>query len=375
MRDLKLVKLHLVILYTIVCVFGVFSSSIKTGVEVSASHLCPDYEISQVDKGEPLEDFIADMEQSFQTSGTLSSDNYPPLFSQFRPLNGDLIGTSTWRVSSNSAVKIRYQVYYSPEFKTLERLNIRYFALLNEQPVNFVGSKQNLLYQEINLHPGEGTELVLELPSPLTSGINDLIVIGIPNAYENPRSATYYDSLSYIARTTLVTEDTEGLEPAVARSYQHLPAAGTNILGFGEPFQRLTLSLTDALTVWNYPDSSVKLERGENLKFNILTGYLGTGLPDNPRVDRSALFLLVDYQLTPIDNADVMYIELDNTTAYARIPVELTASLALDRQDIVAVRIQNPGLPICKSLVPNNDGSLSDIGAVETMRVVVDIED
>lgn len=61
-----------------------------------------------------------------------------------------------------------------------------------------------------------------------------------------------------------------------------------------------------------------------------------------------ALVGLLNGQQIPLrDDAAVLYIEVDNITAYARIPVAVKLPLDIGLHELTVVRIDNPGVATC----------------------------
>lgn len=273
------------------------------------------------------------------------------------------IGSATYLtpVDVDTALEITLNVYWPQP----DEMTLRAILLLNERPLiqSTPGQDEQTTYRDLTLASRTVQTFQFEIP-PLTEGIHDLIFLGIPNA--NTLPTPFGDYTSYKPRLTLVA----GQPTNVELPYENLPAAAPT------PDISLQLSLSDRPLVWNYPESYLTLEAGETLAFNILAGRAATMSPNSSEEGEDtgshfALITLLDYQPIAVNGEEpVVYAEV-TSDGYALIPVAVTPDLPPGQYDVLAVRINNPRVPMCVMRGPQ--GMVFDAN-VDTHRVSVKIE-
>jgi hypothetical protein len=67
-----------------------------------------------------------------------------------------------------------------------------------------------------------------------------------------------------------------------------------------------------------------------------------------------------------------MYLEVKKPTAFVSIPVELPDGLSSGRHDLFAVRIDNPGLPVCHAKIVLEGDIYTRITSTYSVRAVID---
>jgi hypothetical protein len=354
-------------LLTMIGVFAILPKGVKLTIDETT--ICPDYEAARAVADETLEEFITEIEGNIGVGGEeISTTDVPPVFYEMQPQNFRLIGDHTTLIEPNKSQRINYRIFYAESQKTVDELNIRYFALLDEQYIDLDDEDTDQLYYDLTIHPDEFKEFSFELP-PLSEGVHDLLLVGIP---EYDRNVGWQNFFSYFSRISLVA----GTPTYLPRDYTVLPAKGTNVMGFGAPRVHLNLSLDDTLKDWSYPEPALVIDRGTAVDFNLAAGHMSPSVLNQTQNNQFALLMLVDYQPFPIEGNDVLYAEVTPTTGYAQLPFHLETSTTQDRQDIFVIRIQNPGVLICEaSNTKDESGNSLVLHEVFTMRASINIED
>lgn len=264
--------------------------------------------------------------------------------SYFAIRDAALLGISTYRVSADQPVTLDYHMYRIGD----TALTIRLILLLNEQQVEVSLDGSRSHYHDKVIQPRQETSSSFELPQ-LAPGMYNIVLMGILNPDSDPSETRDFDSFksNTLRRLTLLVGDDTPLERDV--DYMLLDAAGSRAKNGGSI--NFNLSLDDSLKVWNLPERALSVTRGSEVTFNIQTGYI-TDSPDSPyRTSRFALVLFYGgTQQAVFSEQSVLYAEVDDDNGYAAIPVRVVAEHAAGHQDIIAMRIENPDLPLCKDM-------------------------
>lgn len=250
------------------------------------------------------------------------------------------IGYQTYEIPSVMPLVAELHFWYGEE--NSRQANIRLFTLLDEQQVDVFTSKQ--FYYDVTIPIGSEVIVPLQIP-PLSSGIHDLVIVGIPYVDEYPNPEGIVRVLNH--RITLVVPPITF--PFRQINFVMLPAQG--LLSRGEPKIPLMLSLRDEdLKVWNWPNEWLNTET-DVVEFFVIAGYENTvnlDAPDltEPEYSFFALTFFVDYQQVNVE-ADklAIYGKVSNDTAYTsnRINIDLEEG----KHHILVIRINNPGIPMC----------------------------
>jgi len=252
-------------------------------------------------------------------------------------------GYQTYWVEPNQAVTAIFHLWYPKQ--NVEPAIVRFFVLLDEKQLPDVFPSEQY-YKDVIIPVGSETTLTLNLP-PLTIGLHDLVIIGIPYVDNYPTPEGVVKVLSH--RSTLIA----GLLRASFRqiSFSALPAEG--LIPKGDP--RIFLSLTlaeDTITAWNWPEKWLDSEPDIPIKFFILAGHEDVTNLDAPHLNELessffSLLLFADYkQIALAPSQAVIYGEVNKNTAYARVPAEFT-SLSPGKHQVLVLRISFPGVPMC----------------------------
>jgi len=252
-------------------------------------------------------------------------------------------GYQTYSVEPGQPIKVDFHLWY-PE-QNIYPAVIRFFVLLDEKQLsNAFPSKH--YYEDVTIHPGNEVILTFNLP-PLSNGVHDLIIIGIPYANDYPTPEGVVKILSH--RSTLIAGSLT--TPFREISFFTLPVEGW--ISKGDPRVPLSLTLAkDTISAWNWPEKWISTTPDTPLKFFILAGYEDVTNLDAPYINDLAssffsLLLFVDYQQEEITPGKVaIYGKVDNNTSYARVPVETTSS-TLGKHLLLILRINSPGVPMC----------------------------
>ncbi len=190
------------------------------------------------------------------------------------------------------------------------------------------------------------TTIPLKIP-PLTTGVHDVIAIAIAYPQEYPNEYGIVIVISW--RMTFIVPPAS--YPFRKIDFVSLPAEGSN--SKGDPSLGLELVLRkDQLTVWNWPNRWLEVRADEPVEFNALAGYeYVDNLDASPLEELKRSFfsplLFMNYQQIEITPGQwVFYSSVDKDTAYARIPVKI-GSLPEGKHELLALKIESPGVPIC----------------------------
>lgn len=312
----------------------------KTEVQAMADELTP----------EGFDEFIASVGKAggFYSAVFPASDNV------------EIVGERVFRAPANEEVVMTYSTY-SPE----EAQRVRFLAFHNEQQI-MLGEETP--YVDVVLSDESKFDLSIQLP-PLEQGVHDIVVVYDDAVDEPPHPVGSFNALAY--RFTIVAGDLLDEHPITYTPYSAEAAIAEDGL------IRFTLTLTDdTLDAWNAPARAHRISTGETLDFNILTGYFGMDVINSveeqaqPEVARFALIGLVDYEQVPLrDDSTVLYGQVEQGTAYARIPVTMPAFEEPGRYDIAIMQVNNPRIPICVLRGPDYSYSQN----INFIRVALDV--
>ncbi len=261
-------------------------------------------------------------------------------------LDGDFTGLafSTYKVRSHHVLTGRLHLWYPNTNENNRALHMRFLVLLDEQQLSNAINDSLAAFYDLVVHPGDQLALKLTLP-PLDIGVHDLNILAFHNIDDVPNDI---GSVAYThARYTLVADDwASGGKP---RTFIRLEPEAYLASNSGLP---LLLSLDSKIPkYWNGSEATLNVPLGHNLHFNIRVGYISQTdadtLRSTPRTDQPvAVILLFDYQQVEVAGRPAFYGILSSNTYYSRIESSLTAPLR-GNHDILAIRINYPGIPIC----------------------------
>jgi hypothetical protein len=253
--------------------------------------------------------------------------------------NATMIGSQTFQLAPDTPHNINFRLFYPHTEKNNEPITLHFIIIVNEtQLLDAIDEKE----RSTTLQPGDEAVLDIKLP-PLTAGYHEIVILGVLDSKDLSHNIERAAPVVY--RASLVTEAQPNRSPL---SYTKLSATVSR--GPNGSMYELLLSLEPSTAVWDYP---IPVSSEEHLNFYINAGYtyiLNTNAPDlsEPSEARFALLLFLNHkQINVSPDAEVIYGTVANDTAYARIPVVLTAPKEPGRYDILAVRINNPRVPYC----------------------------
>jgi hypothetical protein len=201
-------------------------------------------------------------------------------------------------------------------------------------------------YKDVTIPVGSETTLTLNLP-PLTVGVHDLVIIGIPYVDSYPTPEGIVKVLGQ--RSTLIA----GPLPTSFRqiSFSTLPAEGS--LSKGDPKISLSLTLAeDSIKAWNWPEEGLNIKPDAPIKFSVLAGYGDVTNLAAPYINELgssffSLLLFVDYrQIEIAPGQAIIYAKVDKNTAYARAPAKIVLP-SPGKHQMLVLRINFPGVPMC----------------------------
>lgn len=273
------------------------------------------------------------------------------------------IGESTYLIEPDTEIHGTLHLFYLPA--NSHSIDLRYMVILNEQQIAAFEDESSI-YQDITLQPGEQSTIDLALP-PLPPGIHDLIVLGLVEAELN----NYGDVVSLFYRATLVVGDNP---PLPKQEYQLLEP---DAYKFGdEAFFNLTLHSDRSQHVWVWPKIYKSVQ--DTLDFYISVGYMESVVrlaehDISPQPSPFAVLAFLDSEQIPIaPESSVFYGALTPNNLYSFIPVSLITSREEGRSDLLVLRVNYPGMPMCW-LRGAREGYQFDSGGYAT-RVGVEFE-
>ncbi len=259
------------------------------------------------------------------------------------------IGYQTYEIMSELPMEAEINIWYGGA--NSRPAEIRFFVVLDERQADVFTSSQ--YYDDIVILPGSEVTIPIRIPY-LSSGIHDLIVIGIPYLNEYPNPEGMVRVLSH--RVTLVVPPIKLKSPFRQIDFANMSAKG--LISRGDPKIPLMLSLSDnELKVWDWPNEWLSTETG-TIDFFILSGYESVTNLDAPYLLETensffALILFVDYQQVEIEyDKLVVYGKVSSDTAYATIQARV--KIQEGKHHILAIKINNPGIPMCILYGPPN---------------------
>lgn len=255
-------------------------------------------------------------------------------------LDAKEIGYQTYEIPSGLPLETELYVWYGAE--NSKYADVRFLVLLDEQQLDAFTS--NRYYRDVTISPGSEITISIKIP-PVSLGVHDLVIIGIPflNEYPNPEGIVRI--LSY--RITLVVPPITF--PFRQIDFVNMPAKG--LLSRGEPKIPLMLSLSDReLKVWDWPHEWLSTKTS-TLDFFVLSGYENVTNLDAPYLSEPessffALTFFVDYQQVDVESGNrAIYGKVSNDTAYTTIQAKM--NLQQGKHHILVVKINSPGIPMC----------------------------
>lgn len=255
-------------------------------------------------------------------------------------LDAKEIGYQTYEIPSGLPLEAELYVWYGAE--NSKYADVRFLVLLDEQQLDAFTS--NRYYRDVTISPGSEITISIKIP-PVSLGVHDLVIIGIPflNEYPNPEGIVRI--LSY--RITLVVPPITF--PFRQIDFVNMPAKG--LLSRGEPKIPLMLSLSDReLKVWDWPHEWLSTKTS-TLDFFVLSGYENVTNLDAPYLSEPessffALTFFVDYQQVDVESGNrAIYGKVSNDTAYTTIQAKM--NLQQGKHHILVVKINSPGIPMC----------------------------
>lgn len=334
--------------------------SATTSVKDLCSHnILPEY--PDEDEDQTLEEFAEEM-----------GAQYGSVY-EYEVVNAESLGDRTYQVEENSIVTIEFRLLNlgaMPGTGHSSEIKLRFLLLLDEQQINAATGEEGASYRDILVETGE-KEIVKFNIQGLSPGIHDLVMVMVPKYEEIP--TIQYGGAGAERLTIVVDEASSKIE---ARPF--IPLSGVGSIEAGDSNPLMAFSLDDTLLWWTYPESMLLLKPAQVFNFNLKTTYLNYHNPDNsvspsPEKSQFALVLFQDYeQISVTEDYKVLYGEIPEDTAYTQIPVTLTAPTEIGRHDILAVRIDNPGYPMC--ILGDAPEYTTFESQVKAERVAIDVQ-
>lgn len=290
------------------------------------------------------------------------------------PEDISVIAPFVYGYPANKPLKVNYYTEVAGGYgiESGETLPVRFYALHNEQFI-ILNEDGKTPYRDLELPLQNRVTIAFELP-PLSEGIHDLIVFGIPNYTEAPDMISDMSSIwTFTRRNTIVVGN-----PASITSRQHVLLPQGRILPDEPQDSRrvaIIFSLTDRSTaLWGGTGNIAQLPAGEDYSFNVQIGqndYFADYEMTEPVPNQTtpfALLLLKDYLPVPLgDDTLAFYGEMDNDSLF--VQVSQSDSVPTSGQtDLMAIRIDYPGVPMCQWINWAKPG-------VDAIRVIVGAEE
>lgn len=222
---------------------------------------------------------------------------------------------------------------------------LRLLVLLDEHQLSNAFSTSGL-YHDINLEKGNDLTIKVNIP-PLTPGVHDLIIVGIPYPQNDPD--VYGSTILVYRRITLIAEPVSS--PFRNISFAFLPAEGS--ITKGDPLLALELTLkNNDIKVWNWPNPWLHVHKDTPTRLYALAGYADVINQDAPPLEKLeasffSLLLFKDYQQIEVaPNQMAFYGKVTKDTAYVHVPFEIPP-LPEGKHSILVIRIDTPGVPVC----------------------------
>jgi hypothetical protein len=291
------------------------------------------------------------------------------VYSEILALDATLIGQETYEIAPTESATIAYRILNGEGEG--DSIIVRFITLLDEQQVDLIDDESDALYHDVQLNPGEAFELRLTLDE-LETGVHDLVIMGIPQG-GNDFFEVNRGILSYTKRLTFVVQP---MESATREPTYHV-LDRPDVYDPEHPSPALMFAQDHSFGVWAYPKGILDINAGEALDFNFKLSFIRSSDPQDPYYpdaskSRFALLLFRNYQQIAIDDENlVFYGQIDAPLHYTELPVRLQVHEEPGVHDLLAVRIENPGYPMCV-LSDLTEGSLIG-GMVEAERVGINV--
>jgi hypothetical protein len=363
-------------LKTVLVLLGILFLSAEASAAVSDSHsinlqtqhLCPDFEYyaehyanytppSEAERIERIDAFVENL-----SVGGRPGDDTPNsrrviygFSAGLNPRNLNPVGADTYALQPNTPYTMDFFVYY---FQGAETLDLRYVAFLNEQQFD-ISENARTLYQPLTLAPQTAGSFSFSLP-PLAPGIYDLVMFGIPINVDNLDIAENGNLAASAGRriSLVVGDELHAASPTRPfTSVENYVGADMPRVPGGNTYT-ISLHRGEEETVWSYRYPSQPVAPGETLDARLRVGWQ----PSTPFIEQEqgvdsassaestqiALVMIRNYEQVAFDSESlVRYVELPPKVLYTDIPLALTARQTEADEDLVAVRIDNPGVLSC----------------------------
>jgi len=282
-----------------------------------------------------------------------------------------MMGWKTFAMPPDEPTNGNFHIWLPDDGSNTGPIDLRFMVLLDELQLAGVLNGSLGKYYDVTLEPGMELTLTFHLP-PLAPGIHDLNIVGLINAPAEPDPYGIIKSIHH--RTTLLVGPTP---LAIAKPYVQFPADGS--VAKRDPLiTALVPGLkTDLLLAWNWPETRLPISATESVDFYLYAGYApvtNVNVPEllPPQKMPMAVLLFMDYQQIDIaPETLVLYGEVTDDTAYTRIGVTLPSPTTAGRHDILALRINYPGVPMCVLQGPF-DGRIFPY-SVDASRVAIEV--
>ncbi len=258
-----------------------------------------------------------------------------------------LKGWSTFEVNPDVPLTGTFHWLYPQTPQNTLPVPTRFIVILDEQQLSGAIEGTSGPYYDVTLQPGDEITLTLKLP-PLAPGVHDLVVLNLIQQEPDPNKTVKAAPNRY----TLLAGSTPEIIP---RTFQPLQKQGS--LAKDDPHILLELSLTGEypFTVWNWPEPYLPVSVSEKLSFFIFTAYTSSifdintaAHPATPEEVPFALLTLLDgEQIDFAPEIPVFYGSVSKDTAYTAIPASLGPFDEAGQHELLVLRINYPGLPMC----------------------------
>lgn len=348
-------KTRLLLLVIIMLGFNHINQALPA-IDFQSPQYCPNFAtIDQAMDDQPFEEFVRENAMGWGIYGYLL------------PRDETLIGAGTYKIAANKPLTLTHQVYYAGGVGSGDKLTMTYIALLDEQQIPITSEKPAYA---IELAKDETASFDFQLPA-MAAGTHNFVLIGVLHTDQTPDIGR--DSFALVQRLTFVIEQDSpdiDLQPySLLTSYGSIARNDTRTL--------LLLTLDDTFRVWSYPDPALVVAPGQAPEFKIKAGYAAyEGLSSllDPNFAHFAILLFKDYQQIPVNaENDVLYAQVDSDTAYSQLDITLEDNYPPASYELLAVRIENPTVPLCY-LVNVKPGDNSGDG-VNVQRVTLVVGD
>lgn len=278
-------------------------------------------------------------------------------------------GINTFAINADTPILANYHFWLPESPNNSSPITLELLVILNEQALESAIQPPSRL----TLFPGDELTLTLTIPA-LPQGVHDLIIFGLINPETEPDP--YGIVNSFANRFTFLV----GKEPKlVDRVYEGLPAEGW--ISKGAPQMALELSLSPTLTkIWNWPEKSLPMSPNHELEYYIFAGYIpsqNANAPELPLPEKMPFALLVFHNMQQIavtSNKQVFYGFVQRDVAYTQVNGQVTVGDLLGQQNLLILRVDYPGIPMCILRGPYNEQSYIFNYNVFARRVAIDVK-